>query len=264
MTLIPEANWPVTRREYFADVSLTSSTDLRTLKDSPPKFRAIRDGLVERDDTDATLIGSAVHMGVLEPDAFARSLAHVKLDGSSTEAKWWRMVCRIIDGARNDYHASAILKSATFRERAIRWTDPETGVDCKAMLDIGSEENGFLCDVKTCVDPSPEAFSKDVANRGYHIQAAHYDAGARIVFGREFQWFFLAVGKSEPHEIVPYLLDDDAMEQGREERLRLLRDLRDRQASGDWSSRHVKRHSIATIGLPRWYRGATEVADGTS
>jgi PDDEXK-like domain of unknown function (DUF3799) len=87
------------------------------------------------------------------------------------------------------------------KQASIFWTDKRTGVRCKCrpdnMLNPGENsalQNGFLLDLKSSRDASPEGFGKQIFELGYDISAAHYINGFKAVFGisehEEVPWFW--------------------------------------------------------------------------
>jgi hypothetical protein len=72
-------------------------------------------------------------------------------------------------------------------------------------------------------DAAPAEFGRSVWRHGYHRQAAHYSAGYAEASGREVAAFvFGAVTSAYPFLAVPYMLADEDMARGEEDRRRLL------------------------------------------
>ena len=106
------------------------------------------------------------------------------------------------------------------------WHDPETGEMCRVRPDFWRED-GYIVDLKTTADASPEAFAKSVANFRYHVQAPYYMDGlnhAAEQGGIEITpikgFVFLAVEKDacvvngESKGVGVYVLDEDALYEG--------------------------------------------------
>jgi hypothetical protein len=70
--------------------------------------------------------------------------------------------------------AGAILKGSR-RELSLVWIDADTGLKCKARLDIDPSRR-CIAELKKCA--RPEVFRKEIERLNYDIQIAHYFEGA--------------------------------------------------------------------------------------
>lgn len=131
-------------------------------------------------------------------------------------------------------------------ERSIFWEVDDQPMKCRpdALTD------DLIIDLKTCVDASPEAFSRSIAQFGYHIQDSHYRDGVEAATGEQLPFVFLAVEKEPPYLVAWYELDPDDVERGREAAARSLAVYRECKTSGMWPGYPTS----APIGLPRWAR----------
>lgn len=101
-----------------------------------------------RKETPDMLLGTAVHMAVLQPEAFARSYAAKPEghDGRTTAGKAWlasipatTIILSYAEGEAVRGMAEAVRASEVARpylgpgqiEEPIYWTDPDTGILCK-------------------------------------------------------------------------------------------------------------------------------------
>jgi PDDEXK-like domain of unknown function (DUF3799) len=90
------------------------------------------------------------------------------------------------------------------------WIDGKYNVPCKVRWDI--RNRGGLADVKTCQDASADAFARDCATYMYHVQNAHYFAGAEAVLNETPRFFiFIAVESDEPFAVKCYALPPDVI-----------------------------------------------------
>lgn len=119
----------------------------------------------------------------------------------------------------------AELLSSGVGEASIFWTDPVTGVKCKARPDWVHQVNAHevdLMDLKSTADESPSGFGRMAARLRYNIQKAHYKHGFEVATGLSVRRFiFAAVTSVEPVLAVPYLLTDVIDAQGEAERSEL-------------------------------------------
>lgn len=248
------------RSDYHADHSYLGSSALKCFMRSPLEYHAqfIARTIPPIEPTRDMQIGTAVHLLALEQDKAADAIAVApEVDRRTKDGKerWAEFVeasagklvldadaARIASGT-----ASAITQSDFWREcvatddRAVaelpvRWTC-HYGVKCKALFDLVLPASRVIVDVKTTTDPSPEFFGGEIWRRGYHIQAAHYLAGASAEFGEPFRFVLLAAGKSPPHEVVPYEIDAGDMVAVAWLRRAVLCDLAGRMELNEWRRR---------------------------
>ncbi len=198
--------------EYLA-IPAASASALKTVAVCPAKLG------VEREQTAAMRMGSLTHCAILEPDALERRYAPTDLDRRGTKA--WDAEALAAGGRelvkradfdealamRDAVHAHATareLLADAITERTLTWTDPETGVPCKARLDIYS-----VCpaDLKTTADASPHGWGMAAISSGYYLQAAHYLEGCRACGLNADGMPFIVVEKEFPHVVEVYELD---------------------------------------------------------
>lgn len=264
--------WSCSSEEYHASLSEDSHSSLQTFRQSVERYAAERVfRTMEREPpTPAMQLGSLVHFMVLEIEAL-ESRYVVKPEGidrrtKSGKEQWERfeatargktiisandlnLASAMRDGISRNEYARAALEADGISEASLRWTCPETGCPLKCRLDRLCH-SGLVIDVKSTDDFSPDAWARTVYKYKYHCQAALYTEGVRQVLGLEAPFLFIAVSKTAPHECAAFLLDDRALQLGRDENLCTLRELAQRRASGDWSGRWSEQ--IHTISLPNY------------
>lgn len=221
-TQIPDEN-----EVYHADTRRIGKSGLDLIAKSPALYYAkyLDPNRVREEPTKALLIGSAVHSAVLEPEDFARrymimpelnlrtNAGKDKLEELSTHAKANKL--SII--SKDDYQLCQNMKTSVWNNRVaatllergqaetrIDFEHPENHVLCKAKPDWISD-NGFIVDLKTTEDASPDGFGKSVWNYRYHVQAAFYFDAFKAAYGEEPRGFiFIAVEKSPPYLTATY------------------------------------------------------------
>lgn len=151
--------------------------------------------------------------------------------------------------------ASQLLSLPGDSEVALFWTDPDTGIDCKALIDRAGElPNGgrLLIDVKTTASSAdPDGFAAGSARYGYHVQAAFYtDAWRRITGEDDVRFLFVVVEKDAPHLVSIDEYDDDSTAAGRARYRDALTTLATCQRNDTWPG--YTDQIIRTIRLPRW------------
>jgi len=150
-----------------------------------------------------------------------------------------------------------IERSAGARELTAIWTDPATGVPCKARWDAPDHVAGVIGDIKSCEDASPAAFRRSVANYGYHRQHALYLDGAAELAGDTFDDFvFIAVESRPPYAVAIYRLPATAVEAGRHQLAGLLEQYQRCIQTGNYPAYPV---DVVDLDLPAWaYRDIYE------
>jgi exodeoxyribonuclease VIII len=249
----------------YHEIEAMSSGGVKTMLRSPSHFRLMRDGK-SKPPNDPMRLGSAVHEGVLEPATFAERVACApNCDKRTKEGKaLWaefnacndgRLVLslpdferarRCVDAVLEHTAARALLEGAR-RELSLFWNDGKFQVPCKARFDIF---NGGIADLKTCVDASPEKFSRTIAEYGYHIQGWHYYSGAEHALGTSPEFFaFIAVESEPPFAVAVYRLDRPSLLAGADLVDEALARYKTCLEQGSWPG---YKPTIETINVPRW------------
>lgn len=229
-------------REYHAAPGV-HYTLLKHLRRSPAHAREYEQH--PPDQTDAMRLGQAIHCAVLEPLRFATQyVVPPKVDRRTREGKatWAKyeaslppeaeivtldekiLATSIYDETRDHAVAGPLLVSPKrLTEVSCFWTDQETGLDCKARLDLVSPWMDWtvLGDLKTTRDAGPD-FDREVARYAYHVQAAFYLEALNQVSPRERRFFWIACEKDRPHAVGIHEPDEVCLSEGRMEVRRLL------------------------------------------
>lgn len=257
-----------------------SNSRLQRIRKSPAHLRAYLEG--GDHDTEAKVVGRAIHSAILEPDDFTKRyvMKPEGLDRRTKEgkAKWADLVLAhgpeaILEaeqyatcvGIRDSVHrhekARGLLYSPERRvELSLVW-DHETEIGpvrCKARPDLFSPAlaGGAIPDVKSCLDASPDAFMRAVYKYGYHMQAAHYTAGAEANDLPHAHWVFIAVEKVKPYAVAVYRLTEGAIDAGIQQLAPLLRLYKMCVDSGRWPAyQDDGRDDIQDLALPDWAWG---------
>lgn len=185
----------MTEKEYRSHPALSRS-ELWQFHRSAEWFKWKRDHPSE--PTAALLFGQVAHKLLLEPDDFdsdfvvapavdRRTKAGKEAweeflmsagDKTVVDAGTFEQAKLMTDIARSNPLVAELLKG--HHEEPFFWTDPDTGVQCKARLDSWHrDEQGvpIVVDYKTATDASYRGFQRDVNMYGYFFQAAMYSEG---------------------------------------------------------------------------------------
>lgn len=239
---------------------------LKKMSISPAHYRAY---IVEprKPSTPAQVFGTLLHRAALEPHLLAGSyvVKPENIDYRTKVGKEWRDAqtqqilsqeeAKALTGCEASvagHPAAQGLLTGSQKEVSVFKIHEGTGLMLKGRCDIlvSDNESGLtiVADVKTTEDASPTGFPKSVANFGYHLQAAFY---LDLVGATSFE--FIAVEKEAPFAVAVYLLDSEAIAQGRAENERNLATLLQCQAKNEWPGYP---DGVQLLRLPSWARRA--------
>lgn len=254
--------------EYHRRTELSSTGARRLLPPSTPaKFAYLADH--EEPPTRAMQIGTAAHSLILGKGAQpvlvdaeewrsnavkAEVAAHVAAGRVPVKPSEWRQITGMAKAIGEHPVAGPLLAAGSgVAERAVFWSDPETGTRCRALLDWTPNNGRSVVDLKTTGDVAPAGLGRLFAAHGYPIQAAWYLDAARAVglAGSETPFIFVFVSREPPHEVVIADCDRDDLAWAHEQ-CRIARQIhRDCTESGIWPSHPTE---PITVRMPPWAR----------
>ena len=250
-------------------IKALSNSGLSVLKRSPTEFyKRFITGEMKGQETDAMLLGSAVHMLALEPDEFddkyrietgpinASTGRPYGRDSKTFESWLGRAMyedARIILLQEEFAESLAIAKAFQAHpeiaaimasmakklfesEYAMEYETDSGKVDLKCKIDFVCPSERLIIDLKTTSDPSPYAWGWSAEDFGYHRQAAIYSDAMQAKYGEPFRFLFGVVRSKEPYEAAVYELDAESIQRGRSEYEALIEEYIDRKAKNDWLS----------------------------
>jgi exodeoxyribonuclease VIII len=219
----------------------------------------------------ALLFGTAVHAAVLEPELFKQTYIQAPALNKNTTA-YKQVVAdareagqillspedfESIEGITASLHEHETATKAVYADGISEATfiakDPGTGLELKCRADRVTE-SGWLVDLKTTIDAGEQAFSRTVANYGYHIQAAYYMHVVEVATGiRPRGFLFVAVEKTAPFGVQVFKASPDLVQSGHSVTMNGLYEIQ----------KHISTHStttpwpcytpgITTLELPKW------------
>lgn len=258
--------------EYHARPEL-SSTGARRILDSPARFHWEQTHRVESVAFD---IGHAVHAKVLGVGSTTvpYPAEHVTPSGNvSTKAATvaWQAEQRAAglvpvapaDAARVDAMAEAVLAhrlarailEGADREVSAFATDPDTGVQVRARLDVLRDD--LAADLKmTSGSASAIGFGREAAKHGYPIQQAWYLDTLRWATGADDVPFrFIVVEKAAPHLVAVHAMPDEVQIAARDLAARARQTYAECAATDRWPGYG---DDLLTTQLPAWWWGALD------
>jgi hypothetical protein len=133
----------------------------------------------------------AEHAGktILKPSEAAPVLAQVAAVHKHREAQW-------------------ALRGAV--EETLLWTDPDTGLKCKARLDVLNLTERRIADLKGC--GSLALLDRQCHRLGYVHQLAHYRRGVRVAHSVDVSAYMVGVETKPPHDVGVWRVDRDLLD----------------------------------------------------
>lgn len=247
----------------YQEIDAVNWSTLKHMRESAMLYRYRLS--VPIDDTEPMAMGRAVHCLVFEPEKFSAEFAI--WDGGRRAGKEWEAfkdsrkaftilrdqyaerVTELAEAIRRHPLVQPYLDGGEF-ERAITWTDKDTGLACKAKPDWIVPDRRVLLDLKTCVCAEARRFGAVSARLGYHCQLAHYRNGVREALGWEPERVLIvAAERDAPHDVSVFELDPDALYFGAEEIADLLRRVKACREADVWPGRYQAEQALQ---LPAW------------
>ena len=138
---------------------------------------------------------------------------------------------------RADPKTARYLTGDGHSEVTLVWVDPETGILCKARLD--RLVPGIIVDLKN-VGSTDERLVRSQCHRlHWHLQAAHYVTGAKVLLGRDHGFRLIGFEDRQPYESAVFAFTpDDLLGVGERLRFDLMRELAENRKNNTWPERH--------------------------
>jgi len=248
---------------YHAHDNSISNSGLKLVSRSPAHY----DQQPDRVETRNKVLGSALHMAMLEPDLFYDTYTLLR---NALNRK-----CKEYNDAKKEHneelilvkseadHVEGIMKSLHNNATAMHYlsmpgnnelsgfvADPESGVICRHRFDRLTD-CGIGIDLKTTIDARPDAFSRAILNYGYHQQAAFYSDQYEFITGDKLQDFiFIAIESSAPYAVKVYHLNEVSLEIGRADYRKALNTYAQCRIDNAWPA--YESNGVEEISVPQW------------
>ncbi len=253
-------------KDYAASDAVNFST-LKYIEHSPLRYKWALDN--PRPDTTGLLKGRGTHTAVLEPERFMLDYACFRPEPGKDKAirrgkRWdafkemhvednilkedeYRHCIQAGEAVRNHPLVAPILARSK-REQSIEWTDTETGLRCKARLDLLAPDG--IWDLKGVRSIELRQLSAEVARMRYHCQLAMQQEGVKRALGLTLPVGLVCVEHAPPHEVsVNDAGGEDAIYMGWTLVREWLNKVAECRASGKWPGRYSEPQ---TLSLPSW------------
>jgi hypothetical protein len=258
--------------EEYRKLEAFSRSDLEVLLTrSPAHLKAVLDGRVKRERTDALHLGALAHTAILEPYNFfgvMEQFYSVKPKGmkfTSKEGKEWKKAqvqagrqiitqaefefLKAAPQAIKDHPEAYRLFETGYPERTFVGEDPVTGLKLKSRMDFVPVGN-VLVDVKTAVDARPAQFLRAMLAHGYHRQAQFYLKTANLCGEQKTVFVFVVIEKRPPYAVAVYRVSTEMLLAAAQEIESGIRILARCVETGLWPAYE---DAMQTLQLPEWY-----------
>lgn len=253
----------------YHQMKAVSPSQIKTLGRSPLHYydKFLAPDKERPEPTIHMLVGSALHMAILEPDRFPSEVVtppDINRRTNAGKAEWFEWeaanvdkivlpqddydrVLRMADAVCSHPAAATILEQEAICEASYTWTNTDYGIDipCKVRPDLHTADRRIVVDVKTTQDARREAIARQCSNLDYHVQAAwNLDALGAEAF------LILAVESTRPYAVAVYPLAATLLDAGRRRIDKGLALLAECKRTGVWPG--YGDTLLEPLELPRW------------
>lgn len=228
-----------------------------------------------KEPTPAMEFGHAAHLAILEPERFETEVLLVPESApaerrSKADKKWWadfehehrghtilkREAFDSLRVMKDAIHAHPVCRkfitAPGLNEASFAWTDPRTGLLCKAREDMLREVDGYAwaLNLKSAKDASKAAFSRDIHRLQYHEAGAYYLDGMKALGQEDVRFALLVIEKERPFGCAVWELEDASLAQGRAQAREHLRKHAECVAANEWPG--YSPEGADYISIPAW------------
>lgn len=222
---------------------------------------------VEREESNAMKLGTAVHCAVLEPDEFTARFVRGPDDRRGN--RWKEALELAADDGKDlltsgDYDAALQIRDTvvvgnplirkltgvgTVREVSAFARDSETGLPCRARLDAYAPALAMGVDLKITTNATPDKWFRRVLDFGYHVQEPHYTDIWRRAGGEIDAFVFLVIEDKPPFAHAIYELAPPDVAEGEAIRRAALLKWAECERTGEWPGYPP---GVQQLALPKW------------
>jgi len=207
--------------------------------------------------TPALEMGIALHQAILQPQRFEKhyfegpagdgrtkavkqewaELYETHPGGTGLKPEDWATCTGARDAVWRHGYAADLLGGEGHNEASYVWTDPGTGLRCKARADrvtLAPDGYGAVVDLKSIAEADTRKIEYAIRDYAYHVQGAHYIDGLNELIPADRRFILIFVEKSPPFAARVVEVDLASMELGRRKRRKWLNLYRQCIDSGEW------------------------------
>lgn len=280
---------------YHDNRTHLSATQIKIAKKSLKEFNWYRRGLITQPNKSHFDFGNAFELALLDKEGFAKKVAILPDSQWIAEAmaikhydkpraskhysdqynefmlgreglyiipdkgnESYETICNMMESCYQDKVIQALIKNTEYQV-SLFWTDEQTGLKLKTRPDICKRKKNVIINLKTAVDGSPKAFSKDLATYDYPLQACMEITGCiqSGLMDTVDTYFWLVVEKVAPFNATIYEFDQSDISASMDEFRYLINKVDRAQQEAlfpGYSDRADNIHGILRAEIPMWYR----------
>lgn len=181
---------------------------------------------------------------------------YIIMDKGETES--YEAIKHMIDSCNDDPIIQRLLENTEYQV-SLFWTDEKTGLKVKTRPDVCKAKKNVIVNIKTARDGSPEAFSKDLANLDYPMQACIEIEGCLKTGFMESvdNYFWLVLEKEPPYNATIYEFDEQDIAINTDHMHYYFNKIAEANKNDKWpgyTDRADNKYGILRADIPAWYR----------
>lgn len=272
--------------DYHNNTSHFSATQIKHAKVSLKEFEWYRKGLMRFDKKIHFDFGNAFELALLDPIEYEKKVLIYDQDErpdttkgiTSNLNKEWKQ--KLFDTSlyvinktgKESFETIQHMMESCYQDAVIQklicnieyqlslfWTDEVSGLRMKTRPDICKRKKNVVVNLKTALDGSPKAFSRELANLDYPLQACIEMEGCIKSGLMDFidTYFWLVVEKEPPYNATIYEFEKADIMASMDEleylKNKVARAIKENFFPG-YSDRADNKYGILTAEIPLWYR----------
>ena len=282
--------------DYHKNSTHISASTIKYARESLKHFDWYRRGLLVQEQKTQFDFGNAFELALLAPEEYLKTVAvmpesewfeEVKAAKADVKTvrntKIYKERCEawsaanqgkyvIAETGKESFESIEEMLSSCYQDKTIQaliknteyqlslfWTDPETGIQLKTRPDICKRKKNVIVNLKTTLDGSPEAFSKDLKKWDYPLQAVIEISGCLKSGLMESvdNYFWLVVEKVAPFNATIYEFAERDIAAVMDSLSFILNKIKKGQDQNLWpgyTEQADNPHGILTANIPLWYK----------
>jgi len=165
---------------------------------------------------------------------------------------------KMLESCFKDKVIQSLVRDLKYQVSAF-WKDKETGLNLKTRPDICHREKRVIVDIKSTIDGSPKAFSRQLANLDYPFQASLQIKGCieSGMIDSLSNYYWLTVEKKIPYSATLYEFTPDDIQRSMDELEYVLRNVSKAMKQKffpSYSNEADNELGILDAEIPLWYR----------
>jgi hypothetical protein len=286
----------VTIEQYHENKTHVSATTLKYAKESLKHYKWFLDGKIEREKKSQFSFGNAFELALLAPSEYLEKVAVMpeadwfgevmkgkpdtktvrntnlykalrdewmlnnkgKYVINDTGPESFETIEEMLSSCYQDSTIQDLIKNTEY-QLSLFWTDEESGIKMKTRPDICKRNKNVIVNLKTTLDGSPQAFSKDIAKWEYALQAAIESQGCLRtgLMDSVDKYFWLVVEKVAPFNATIYEFNERDLAAVYDNLRYVLSRIAKAQDQNIWpgyGDAADNQYGILTAVMPAWYK----------